>query len=506
MNQAQFLNAFDDYTILPRKTRREILLYFKHLVAQKLLISEPVILPQLGKIFVQYQPPRTRHNIRLDTTTVYPAKYKIKMSRYGYQQQALYDKYNINVDYLGYKNYPSQSIAKELADLSEYDLLSCQDFMRNFVQIIIDAAKIDEKVMLYGIGSFKPIEIQVERPDPISPIGFYTGIASSNDGAKWCAIPMFMAGFTPLNSADGITWEASPAISETYYAAVAWSEALALFCAVGYVEVLGVPKFHTITSADGIAWSETVESFSFTCLCVYYAEAAGIWLSGGFFESVSSLLQSSDAISWSFVTAVPIVGIAGFAYSPTLALYVAVGFPNGICDKVYSVDAITWIASANYFAAEYAGVAWSESLEIFSATANKSGVGYHSYSLDGINWTNVNLGTVAFISAPAAGSGKVKFVFATYKDGSTRIWNSKNGLTYTQRQVIAGFLPLVITYNAELNQWAITGQDYAGDALLISKNGTVFYQSRTAADPPPAIEYRKVITYRPSAKLEESIN
>lgn len=506
MNQAQFLAAYDDYSILPRHLRRELLWWFKKLVAQKLLVNEPVILPQLGKIYIQFQPARARHNIRLDTTTVYPAKYKIKMSRFGYQQQRLYDKYNINVEYLGYKDYPSQSIADELAEASQYDLLTCKDFMRNLVEIIIAAAELDEKVMLYGLGSFKPNQLIIKRPDPVSPIGLYTCVTVSDNGEMWCAIPTIGASLTPLFSPDGITWNAESAINNWYYSAVAWSEFQVSFTAVGETVIDGLPYFVSMWSTDGKNWTEIVESFYFSPLSVWYAAPIDKWLAGGYDFSSGSMLESSDGINWAYVTGAVLTAVTGFAYSSTLELYVAVGFSDGTADKAYSSDGVNWTVSTDHLAANYYGVAWSESLECFVATADKAGVGYWSKSTDGINWTDTNIGTIAVINPPCAGSGKVKFVFTTYKNSRTYIWNSNDGISFMQRQEILNFTPLAITYNALLNRWAITSLAEADNAILMSNNGTVFYESRESTDPPPEPETRTVITYLPSKKLEESIN
>jgi len=442
----------------------------------------------------------------LDTTTTYPAKYKIKMARFGYAQQVLEPAFAPNNNYLGYKNFPSMRIAYDLAEFSEYDLLSCQDFMRNFIQVIIDTLSLDEKVVLYGIGTFKPETIVMQTADPVAVRMALSSIAVDDTNYIWCAVGLSGAANQVNRSVDNLHFEAVSTTNEIGNSAISFSPYLGLFCSVGTRFNIDANYFATMTSATGESWTETQTPEYFAPTCVIWSLPALQFICAGYDLGLGNLALSADGISWT-MSDIPDLGVVtGLAYSESLEIYVAVGWTTGAADKAYSYDLVTWHASPDHFGRTYANVAYCKKRGLFCAVSINSGTIRASYSADGENWTETVVGSATTVSGIVAGEGKAAFIITAYQSGSPKLFKTYNGINWIQIAETLTIIPAGACYSELTNIFAVVSLSASVPAIAISQGGGNWYESRTTADSPPPVKFRNILTYRPSHKLEELIN
>lgn len=502
MNQKEFLIAYDLYSLLPKKLKKDLLKQLKSLIALMVVNSDPVILPFLGKIFVEFQPSRVRYNVRAGTVTTYPAKNKIKMSRFKAQQQVLYPDWNPEVTFKTFSEYPSSSIAYKLRDWSGYDLLTCQDFMRTFVQIIIDTANSDEKVIISGIGTFKPIEIQNPYLDPVSSICSRGDAAYSSSVKRWVWVGRDEEGAKiDIASPNGVFVN----VYENgilYLSGVAYSPILDIFVAVGFTE----SGFVYMTSADGEVWTYNDGSPNFWAICIRWNSNLGLFVCGGYDFGDGAIAYSADGLSWNFAFCDELTQVWHIAISEDGSKIIACGNTDINQRVAYSVDVINWTRSAEHFTNLFVGAYWFIKNGAFYIAVSEDVGGNIYKSVTGEFWEVVS-GAPFGISIALEGGGYFeKLGYVMRIDGLNKFSYSLDGENWEDPITIGGDGISFLRNNGQGDYWIAKNATIAAPSYSYSRGAKEWFVSRLSTEPPTPPTFRKVISYRPSTKLERSVN
>lgn len=506
MNQKEFLDYFQYYTDIPKKTRYDLLKNLKSLMVVMVENSDPIIFPFLGKIIVQYQAARVRYDINLDSVIVFPAKNTVKMVRFGAQQQYLYSQYNPQYNYKTFSQYPSGSLGYALRDWTGYDLKTCMDFLAVFVQIILEVCAGGDKVVISRIGTFKPMPIKIESYDPVAPKIPLTGVAVDPVNNVWAAVGTLAEPNACLYSNDALNWSVGVRDGNFAATALCFSPELNIFLGVGGVYIDQDDFMGVLISSDGINWSETITGAKFAPVFVNWFSSGGFFIAAGFDSSDGSMALSADGTSWTMIKDTIFDYITGVAYSTALALYVAVGYSKDGYSTWLSSDGFSWSVGYPDSFSQWGGIIYSEKLELFFAWGDTAPTGFLASSPDGVVWTSVS-GSASSAKYPVIGGEKtVQIVLTTTGSGVTDITIVDNKGADFYRNLNLNITARAGAYNPENNNFVLVGNDTTRQTIAFSNGGINWFVSRTSSESPPTDLEREVISYKAAKYLDDKAN
>lgn len=246
------------------------------------------------------------------------------------------------------------------------------------------------------------------------------GVAFAPSLNLWVAVVATTNGI--WTSPDGVTWTQDASSTAFAPEAVAWSEDLGLFVAVGGGAIASSPDGTTWTTRLSVAASAVFHA-------VHWSPDAGLFMAAG--EETTGGTQpcytSPDGVTWT-AKAEPLPGMFGDApcraitYAASLGMWFAVG--NGGFTGRSTDNGTSWtmqiVGGVNLFAVD-----WSPDAGLF-ATHNTSGTLYTSP--DGTTWTS---------RGSVAGGADILWVddlgLFVNIGGSGAVSTSPDGVTWTSR-------------------------------------------------------------------------
>jgi hypothetical protein len=271
--------------------------------------------------------------------------------------------------------------------------------------------------------------VWTERTNPLNMalIGACVGYVGSPEQARVVAVGARDSGspgpFTYVATSDdhGVTWtNRSIQNSLQQLFAVAWSDELQLFAAVGPGS-LGQDSY-LVTSPDGITWTLRSNPSNVGLLDIAWSQDLGLFCAVGSqtFTSPSMgayIITSPDGVNWTQQANPKNFTLGGVAWARDDGLFIACGLPDGTdAYLLTSPDGITWTERANPKNVQLTGaLEWNGSINICAGVGDGTDT-YIITSSDGINWVeraNIRNTSVSDI----AWNGKV-FIIVGGQDGT----------------------------------------------------------------------------------------
>jgi hypothetical protein len=193
-------------------------------------------------------------------------------------------------------------------------------------------------------------------------------------------------------SPDGTTWTKALYSSPKNITlnAVAWSEALGLFCAVGNAD--GADAY-ILTSPDGTTWTERSNTKNFDLNGVAWSPSLALFVAVGNADGADAyIVYSSDGITWAEASNTKNFNLDGIEWSADLSLFVAVGAADGTDAYILtSSNGTTWTERANPKNFGLLDITWSSDSSLFVAVGAADGTdAYMITSADGTTWEEQN--------------------------------------------------------------------------------------------------------------------
>lgn len=502
MNQKQFLDQFDIYTNYPSKLKNNLIKKLKLLIAIKIVNGEKIRFPKLGNLFVQAQPPRLRHNIKTGVTFEYPAKNKVKMARSQVQQQILTPTWRPQVEFKASTEYPSFGLGDELAHYANIDLLTCQEFLNIFIDIIIEAGLVGEKVVISRLGTFKKELIDWKYLYARTPPMRLSRAAYSENLNIWVATQSEsdFSGFLTSNS--NRVFGVVTLGTDQEYMGIAWSPDLGIFCSI--------PRELTFTkvavSIDGINWTEAANTSNVRGLYIQWDKNSQTFINTDDDFEGNYLAQSADGLSWSKIRITGVSILRSVVYSQSASLYVASGFNGSRQGVAYSADLATWSFVDLSIDRSQFYVSYNEKLDLFIA-ANSLSTDINIWiSSDGVNWFGQFNPTYSPINNICSGSGFYKFVISTWNSGSSKIIKSVDGINWEIDDFSCSYRINDIVYSEKTQAFLLTSAEFGIENIIIGGGGMRFNVALSLSDDSPTFSKRGLINYRPADWLEKKVN
>lgn len=277
-------------------------------------------------------------------------------------------------------------------------------------------------------------------------------------------------------------WDSRTPSANNPWRALAWSEDLVQFAAVGNA---GGTTDRVMTSPDGVTWtSHAAVANGWWGVC--WSPALTLYVACGDASSSAGIMTSPDGSSWTARTT-PTAGVyRSVCWAPEISTFVAIGDAGTV---ITSPDGVTWTAqTAAGGTNNWDAVCWSGDLTLFVATSTTGDNNRVMTSPDGINWTsqtsayNSEWSGVCWASPHDGVAGQ----FVAVADAD--VMTSPDGIVWTRVMLpISG--AFCIVWSPELRLFYI-----AGDSSLASSPDGVTWTPRTEA----SANYWRGLAWAPS--------
>jgi len=244
------------------------------------------------------------------------------------------------------------------------------------------------KAIVPGVDVSSLLTTQWQKKD--NPKNFWlTAVAWSQSLRLYVAVGLRDGGDAyVVTSSDGEDWTERANPKNQNLNGVAWSPELSLFVAVGQLD--GVDAY-IITSTNGITWLEQTNPSNFTLLAVTWSPELSLFVAvGGFTTDPDAyIITSPNGTAWTERINPKNITLRDVEWSPELSLLVAVGDSDGVDSYlITSPDGITWLERANPSNLRLRSVTWSPKLSLFVAVGDFDGTdAYLVSSPNGMDWT-----------------------------------------------------------------------------------------------------------------------
>jgi hypothetical protein len=218
-----------------------------------------------------------------------------------------------------------------------------------------------------------------------------------DNSSLFCAVGASTGGDAELYiSADGETWTERNNPEDITLRGVAANSNRVI--AVGD-RAASISSAYIITSTSTLlSWSRVTNTKDFGLNAIAWSESLGLWCAVGDADGTDAyMLTSPSTPSFTERSNPKNFALNDIAWSPTLSLFCAVGVADGTdAYIVTSSDGITWAERSNPKNFDLQAVAWSEDNALFCAVGLTDGTdAYMITSADGITWTEVSSPTDA---------------------------------------------------------------------------------------------------------------
>ena len=249
---------------------------------------------------------------------------------------------------------------------------------------------------------------------------------------------------------------------------VTWSDELGIFVAVGASSVM--------TSSDGITWTDRVAAKNNNYKGVAWSPELGIFCAVAF-NGTDQVMTSPDGVTWTARVEAENNPWRAISWSPKLGLFCAIS-NNGISRVMTSPDGIAWTSRTQSEDSSWRGITWSPDLEIFCAVAI-SGTNVVMTSPDGITWTSAFSPVINLWRATWSSQLGLFAAISSSAGIGTNVVTSPDGVTWTARTTEDAEW-MGIEWSPELEIFIATG-DTGANRIMTSPDG-ITWTSQVATE------------------------